>query len=78
MGIQPLLYDILYLRFDRELVFYHPHDMSGQEHQAIFDAVIARDLAAARKALRQHIRNICSDTLDQMQNMVVDIDDVDF
>lgn len=72
------LYDILYLRFDRELVFYRPHDKSGQEHQAIFDAVIARDLAAARKALRQHIRNICSDTLDQMQNMVVDIDDVDF
>ena len=72
------LYDLLYLRFDQELIYYRPHDISGQEHQAIFDAVIARDVSAARKTLRLHIRNVCRNTLDDMKNRVIEIGDVDF
>ena len=46
------LFDFLYLRFGQELIFSRPQESAGLEHQAIFDAVSARDVSTARKAMR--------------------------
>jgi len=72
------LYDLLYLTFDKDLFYYRPQDIAGQEHQTIYDAVIARDVSAATKALRKHIRTVCRDTLDDMNKLVAEMEDVDF
>ncbi len=72
------LYDLLYLRFDNDLVSYRPNDESGKEHQAIFDAVISRDIEATKKILSTHIRTICKGMLNGMDEMVNEIKDIDF
>lgn len=73
------LFDFLYLnRYRRGLFFYRPDNAAGNEHQAIFDAVMARDTGAARSAIKKHIRNICSDTLEVMKSQTLDADQIDF
>ena len=72
------LFDFLYLRFGQELIFSRPQESAGLEHQAIFDAVAARDVSAARKAMRRHIRNIRNNALEGMQNRLAEADQIDF
>lgn len=72
------LLDFSYLRSNPRLIFYRPDDMAGREHREIFHAVIARDVTAAREALRKHIRNICTDTLEVMQRRKIGADEIDF
>jgi len=72
------LYDLLYLRFDKGLISYRPNDISGREHQAIFDAVISRDIEASKKVLRMHIRTICKGTLKSMNEIAMEMEDIDF
>ncbi len=55
-----------------------PQESAGLEHQAIFDAVVARDLSAARKALRRHIRNIRNNALEGIQNRLAEAEQIDF
>ena len=72
------LFDFLYLRFGQELIFSRPRESAGLEHQAIFDAVAARDVSAARKAMRRHIRNIRNNALEGMQNRLAEAEQIDF
>jgi DNA-binding GntR family transcriptional regulator len=72
------LFDFLYLRFDQDLTSYRPQDKAGQEHQAIFDGVIARDVSVSHKALQRHIQNIRNGMLKGMRNRLVDIEQFDF
>ena len=72
------LYDLLYLRYDNDLVSYRPNDVSGKEHQAIFDAVISRDVEKTQTVIRDHIRIICKGTLREMQEMKQEIENIDF
>ncbi len=72
------LFDFLYLRFGQELIFSRPQESVGLEHQAIFDAVVARDLSVARKAMRQHIRNIRNNALEGIQNRLAEAEQIDF
>jgi len=72
------LFDFLYLRFGQELIFSRPQESAGLEHQAIFDAVAARDVSAARKAMRRHIRNIRNNALEGMQNRLAEAEQIDF
>ena len=72
------LFDFLYLRFGQELIFSRPQESVGLEHQAIFDAVVARDLSVARKAMRRHIRNIRNNALEGIQNRLAEAEQIDF
>ncbi|MBW2657305.1 MAG: GntR family transcriptional regulator [Deltaproteobacteria bacterium] len=72
------LFDFLYLRFGQELIFSRPQESAGLEHQAIFDAVAGRDVSAARKAMRRHIRNIRNNALEGMQNRLAEAEQIDF
>ena len=72
------LFDFLYLRFGQELIFSRPQESAGLEHQAIFDAVAARDVSAARKAMRRHIRNLRNNALEGMQNRLAEAEQIDF
>jgi DNA-binding GntR family transcriptional regulator len=72
------LFDFLYLRFGQELIFSRPQESAGLEHQAIFDAVATRDVSAARKAMRRHIRNIRNNALEGMQNRLAEAEQIDF
>lgn len=71
------IYDLLYLRFDKGLILYQSNDHSNEEHQAIFDAIIARDVSKAKMAVTQHIHNISNNTLNSMHNLASEIEDVD-
>ena len=72
------LFDFLYLRFGQELIFSRPQESAGLEHQAIFDAVAARDISAARKAMRRHIRNVRDNALEGIQNRLLEASQIDF
>lgn len=72
------LYDLLYLRYDNDLISYRPNDASGKEHQAIYDAVVTRDVEKTQAVLRDHIRIICKGTLREMQEMREEIGAIDF
>ena len=64
--------------FGQDLIFSRPQESAGLEHQAILDAVAARDVSAARKAMRRHIRNIRNNALEGMQNRLAEADQIDF
>ncbi|MBW1819712.1 MAG: FCD domain-containing protein [Deltaproteobacteria bacterium] len=68
----------MYLRFGQELISSRPQESAGLEHQAIFDAVAARDVPAACKAMRRHIRNIRNNALEGMQNRLAEAEQIDF
>jgi DNA-binding GntR family transcriptional regulator len=40
--------------------------------------VIARDVSAARKAMRRHIRNIRNNALEGMHNRLAEAEQIDF
>ena len=75
------LFDLLYLKYGGDILFSQymkPEDFaahiagSASCHQQIFDAVLARDLEAARKALTHHIRTVKVDVLNGLQRMLED------
>lgn len=73
------LFDFLYLnRFSPGFYYYRPNNAANHEHQDILDAILARDVDAAREAISCHIRNICSDTLQMMKAKEVGVDQIDF
>ena len=72
------LFDFLYLRFGQDLIFSRPQESAGLGHQAIFDAVVARDLSAARQSMRRHIRNIRNNALEGIQKRLAEAEQIDF
>jgi DNA-binding GntR family transcriptional regulator len=75
------LFDLLYLKYGGDILFsqYMKHEdfadhiaSTASCHQQIFDAVLARDLEAARKALTHHIRTVKLDVLSGLQRMLED------
>jgi DNA-binding GntR family transcriptional regulator len=75
------LFDLLYLKYGGDVLFSQymkPDDYaahiagSASCHQQIFDAVVAKDLRNAKKALAHHIRIVKEAVLDGIQRMVKD------
>jgi len=75
------LFDLLYLKYGGDILFSQymkPDDFADHIastascHQQIFDAVIARDLDAAKKALSHHIRAVKEDVLSGLRRMLED------
>ena len=55
-----------------------PQESAGLENQAIFDAVVARNLSAARQSMRRHLRNIRNNALDGIQKRLAEAEQIDF
>lgn len=75
------LFDLLYLKYGGDILFSQymkPDDFADHIastascHQQIFDAVIARDLDASKKALSHHIRAVKEDVLSGLRRMLED------
>jgi len=75
------LFDLLYLKYGGDILFsgyMKPDDFAAHIastascHQQIFDAMVARDLAGAKKALSHHILAVKEDVLSGLQRMLED------
>jgi len=75
------LFDLLYLKYGGDILFSQymkPDDFADHIastascHQQIYDAVIARDLDASKKALSHHIRAVKEDVLSGLRRMLED------
>jgi DNA-binding GntR family transcriptional regulator len=75
------LFDLLYLKYGGDILFSQymkPDDFAAHIassvscHQKIFDAVVAKDLRIAKKALSHHIRVVKLAVLNGIQRMVED------
>jgi DNA-binding GntR family transcriptional regulator len=64
--------------FGQDLIFSRPQESAGLGHQAIFDAVVARDLSAARQSMRRHIRNIRNNALEGIKKRLAEAEQIDF
>ena len=78
VGILRYLFDFSYLRSAPGLIYYRPDDAAGQEHREIYSAVMARDESALCQTIRNHIRNVCRDTMTALQQKEPGIDEIDF
>ena len=75
------LFDLLYLKYGGDVLFSQymkPEDFAAHIassiscHQQIFDAVVAKDLRAAKKALTHHIRIVKEAVLNGLDRMLED------
>jgi DNA-binding GntR family transcriptional regulator len=75
------LFDLLYLKYGGDILFSQymkPDDFADHIagtascHQQILDAVVARDLKSAKKALSHHIRAVKEDVLSGLRRMLED------
>ena len=62
------LLDFLYLRFEKEQIFSRPQESSAVEHQKIYDCIIAGDAREAGKAMREHIRSVKNNVMEDLPN----------
>jgi DNA-binding FadR family transcriptional regulator len=69
--------NFLYLRFEKERIFSRPQESSAAEHRKISDCVMARDLRGARKAMRDHIRSLKDNVLQDLRNRLEDSADIE-
>lgn len=70
------LLDFLYLRFEKELIFSRPQETAIREHQRILDAVLARQARAAQRAMRDHIRNIRNNVLQDLKTRLLESEEI--
>jgi DNA-binding GntR family transcriptional regulator len=70
------LLDFLYLRFEKELIFSRPQETAIREHQKIVDAIIARQTRAAQRAMRDHIRNIQNNVLQDLKTRLLESEEI--
>jgi len=61
------LFDLLYLKYRGDILFFTLMRTVGSEHQAIYDAVMARELKPAQETLTGHIRNVKQHVLAGLQ-----------
>ena len=71
------LLDFLYLRFEKEQIFSRPQESAAVEHQKIFDAVIAGSTREAKKAMRDHIRSVKDNVLQDLRNRILEADKIE-
>ena len=62
------LLDFLYLRFEKEQIFSRPQESAAAEHQKIFDAITAGKVREAQKSMRNHIRSVKGNVMEDLQN----------
>lgn len=61
------LFDLLYLKYRGDILFFTLMRTVGSEHQAVYDAVMARDLKLAQETLTGHICNVKQHVLAGLQ-----------
>ena len=65
------LFDLLFLRYSHNLVITSISETSLQEHQEIFDSLVARDLPRLQQALSNHLENVKNHIIENLDRMVV-------
>jgi DNA-binding GntR family transcriptional regulator len=70
------LLDFLYLRFEKELIFSRPQETAIREHQKIVDAIISRQARTAQRAMRDHIRNIRNNVLQDLKTRLWESEEI--
>lgn len=71
------LLDFLYLRFEKEQIFSRPQESSAVEHQKIYDCIMARNSREAGKAVRNHIRNVKDNVMEDLRNRLEDSEEIE-
>jgi DNA-binding GntR family transcriptional regulator len=71
------LLDFLYLRFEKEQIFSRPQESAAVEHQKIFDCIVAGDTREAGKAMREHIRSVKKNVLEDLKSRLKESDEIE-
>ena len=71
------LLDFLYLRFEKEQIFSRPQESAAVEHQKIFDAIIAGSTREAKKAMRDHIRSVKNNVMQDLRNRILESEEIE-
>jgi len=71
------LLDFLYLRFEKEQIFSRPQESSAVEHQEIYDCIMARNSREAGKAVRNHIRSVKDNVMEDLRNRLEDSEEIE-
>jgi len=66
------LFDLLLLKYSRNLVATSIMDSSRQDHWQIYNEIKDRNLAAAQKTLANHLHNVKSHIIQNLDRMKVD------
>ncbi len=64
------LLDFLYLRFEKDQIFSRPQESAAVEHQKIFDALDAGKTREAKKAMKDHIRSVKDNVMEDLRNRI--------
>jgi DNA-binding GntR family transcriptional regulator len=65
------LFDLLLLKYSRNLVLTSIMDSSLQDHRLLFEHLQAKNVAAAREALTIHLHTVCDHILVNLQRLTV-------
>ena len=71
------LLDFLYLRFEKEQIFSRPQESAAVEHQKIFDALAAGKTREAKKAVRDHIRSVKDNVMEDLRNRILETEKIE-
>ena len=71
------LLDFLYLRFEKEQIFSRPQESSAVEHQKIYDCIMARNSREAGKAVRNHIRSVKDNVMEDLRTRLEDSEEIE-
>ena len=71
------LLDFLYLRFEKEQIFSRPQGSSAVEHQKIYDCIMARISREAGKAVRNHIRSVKDNVMEDLRTRLEDSEEIE-
>jgi len=71
------LLDFLYLRFEKEQIFSRPQESSAIEHQKIYDCIMARNSREAGRAVRNHIRSVKDNVMEDLRNRLEDSEEIE-
>jgi DNA-binding GntR family transcriptional regulator len=71
------LLDFLYLRFEKERIFSRPRESAAVEHQKIFDALVAGQTREAQKAMRDHIRSVKDNVMEDLCNRIMETEKIE-
>ena len=71
------LLDFLYLRFDQELLFSRPQKSAADEHRAVCERIVARDVPGACQAMQRHIHSIRDNALEGIQTRLNEYEEIE-
>lgn len=63
------LFDLLYLKYRGNILFVTPMDRVDNEHQELFDAIVASNIDKANIILMSHIRNVKKHAILSLEKM---------